>query len=103
MPNTVTSGDGSTIIYTYAADGTKLRTLHKVGSTTTTTDYCGNVIYENGVRKYLLTEEGYVSLSDGIYHYFYCDHLGNVRLVMGNPTSSGGRLRSAMTIILLAV
>ena len=92
LPNKVTFGDGSTITYTYAADGTKLRTLHKVGSTTTTTDYCGNVIYENGVRKYLLTEEGYVSLSDGIYHYFYRDHLGNVRLVMGTPTSSGGQV-----------
>ena len=92
LPNKVTFGDGSTITYTYAADGTKLRTLHKVGSTTTTTDYCGNVIYENGVRKYLLTEEGYVSLSDGIYHYFYRDHLGNVRLVMGSPTGSGGQV-----------
>ena len=51
-----------------------------------------NVIYENGVRKYLLTEEGYVSLSDGIYHYFYRDHLGNVRLVMGSPTGSGGQV-----------
>ena len=50
------------------------------------------MIYENGVRKYLLTEEGYVSLSDGIYHYFYRDHLGNVRLVMGTPTSSGGQV-----------
>ena len=92
LPNKVTFGDGSTITYTYAADGTKLRTLYKVGSTTTTTNYCGSVIYENGVRKYLLTEEGYVSLSDGIYHYFYRDHLGNVRLVMGNPTSSGGQV-----------
>ena len=25
-------------------------------------DYCGNVIYENGVQKLLLTEEGYVTL-----------------------------------------
>ena len=92
LPSKVTFSDGSTIAYTYAADGTKLRTLHKVGSTTTTTDYCGNVIYENGVRKYLLTEEGYVSLNDGIYHYFYKDHLGNVRLVIGNPTNSGGKV-----------
>ena len=92
LPSKVTFSDGSTIAYTYTADGTKLRTLHKVGSTTTTTDYCGNVIYENGVRKYLLTEEGYVSLNDGIYHYFYKDHLGNVRLVIGNPTNSGGQV-----------
>ena len=69
--------DGSTITYTYGADGTKLRTVHKIGSTTTTTDYCGNVIYENGVQKLLLTEEGYVTLSDGKYHYYLKDHQGN--------------------------
>ena len=33
----------------------------KIGSTTTTTDYCGNVIYENGTQKLLLTEEGYIN------------------------------------------
>ncbi len=53
LPNTVTFSDGSTITYIYGADGTKLRTVHKIGSTTTTTDYCGNVIYENGVQKLL--------------------------------------------------
>ena len=70
LPSKVTFGDGSTITYTYAADGTKLRTVHKSGSTTTTTDYCGNVIYENGVQKLLLTEEGYVTLADKKYHYY---------------------------------
>ena len=29
----------------------------------------GNVVYENGVQKLLLTEEGYVTLSDGKYNY----------------------------------
>ncbi len=60
LPNMVTFSDGSTIAYTYGADGTKLKTVHKTGSTTTTTDYCGNVVYENGVQKLLLTDEGYV-------------------------------------------
>ena len=58
LPSKVTFKDGSTITYLYAADGTKLRTVHKIGSTTTTTDYCGNVVYENGTQKLLLTEEG---------------------------------------------
>ena len=31
----VTFSDGSTIAYTYGADGTKLKTVHKTGSTTT--------------------------------------------------------------------
>ena len=82
LPNTVTFSDGSTITYIYGADGTKLRTVHKIGSTTTTTDYCGNVIYENGVQKLLLTEEGYVTLSDSKYHYYLKDHQGNNRVVI---------------------
>ena len=82
LPSAVTFSDGSTIAYTYGADGTKLKTVHKTGSTTTTTDYCGNVVYENGVQKLLLTEEGYVTLSDGKYHYYLKDHQGNNRVVI---------------------
>ena len=82
LPNTVTFSDGSTITYIYGADGTKLRTVHKIGTTTTTTDYCGNVVYENGVQKLLLTEEGYVTLSDNKYHYYLKDHQGNHRVVI---------------------
>ena len=80
LPSTVTFSDGSRISHTYGADGTKLKTVHKTGSTTTTTDYCGNVVYENGVRKLLLTDEGYVTLSDGKYHYYL--HQGNNRVVI---------------------
>ena len=82
LPNMVTFSDGSTIAYTYGADGTKLKTVHKTGSTTTTTDYCGNVVYENDVQKLLLTDEGYVTLSDGKYHYYLKDHQGNNRVVI---------------------
>ena len=82
LPNAVTFSDGSTIAYTYGADGTKLRTVHKIGSVTITTDYCGNVVYENGVQKLLLTEEGYVTLSDSKYHYYLKDHQGNNRVVI---------------------
>ncbi len=45
-------------------------------------DYCGNVIYENGVQKLLLTEEGYVTLADKKYHYYLKDHQGNNRVVV---------------------
>ena len=84
LPSKVTFSDGSTIEYVYAADGTKLRTKHVINGTTTTTDYCGNVIYENGVRKYLLTEEGYVTLADNKYHYYLQDHWGNNRVVVNS-------------------
>ena len=81
LPSQVKFSDGSTITYTYGADGVKLRTVHKIGGVTTTTDYCDNVIYENGTAKQLLTEEGYVSLSDKKYHYYLKDHQGNNRVV----------------------
>ena len=83
LPSTVSFSDGSTITYTYGADGTKLRTVYKIGSTTTTTDYCGNVIYENGTQKLLLTEEGYINLTGTQqYHYYLKDHQGNNRVVI---------------------
>ena len=82
LPSKVTFGNGNTITYLYAADGTKLRTVHKTGSATTTTDYCGSVVYENGSQKYLLTEEGYVTLADSKYHYYLKDHQGNNRVVI---------------------
>ena len=82
LPSKATFTDGSTIEYTYAADGTKLRTKHVINGTTTTTDYCGNVIYENGVQKLLLTEAGYLTLADSKYHYYLQDHQGNNRVVI---------------------
>lgn len=82
LPSVVTFSDGSSITYTYGADGTKLKVVHKIGSTSITTDYCTNVIYENGIPKLLLTGEGYVSLSDNQYHYYLKDHQGNNRVVV---------------------
>ena len=82
LPSKVTFGNGNTITYLYASDGTKLRTVHKIGSAVTTTDYCGNVVYENGSQKLLLTEEGYVTLADNKYHYYLKDHQGNNRVVI---------------------
>ncbi len=40
------------------------------------------MVYENGVQKLLLTEEGYVTLSDSKYHYYLKDHQGNNRVVI---------------------
>ena len=86
MPQQVTFSDGSTITYRYAADGTKLRTVHTISGTTTQKDYCGNVVYENGVQKLLLTEEGYVDLSTStpVYYYYLKDHQGNNRVVINS-------------------
>ena len=40
-----------------------------------------NVIYANGVPVRLMTDVGYIALSDTSYHYFIKDHQGNVRVV----------------------
>ena len=59
LPNVVTFSDGSTITYTYGADGTKLRTVHKIGSTTTLPITAERWSSENGrSQKLLLTERG---------------------------------------------
>ena len=81
LPNQVIFAGGNSVLYEYAADGTKLRTVHKTGATTLTTDYCGNAIYENGVLKMLLNDAGYVSFPDRKVHFYLKDHQGNTRVV----------------------
>ena len=61
---------GNSITYLYTADRRKLRTVHVINGTATTTDYCGNVIYENGTARLLLTEAGYVDLTDNSHHFY---------------------------------
>lgn len=82
LPRWIVFGDGNSISYSYDATGKKLRTTHIMDGVTTTTDYCGNVFYENGVAQMLLFEGGYISLNDDIYHYFIQDHQGNNRVVV---------------------
>ena len=81
LPSRIQFEGGNSISYVYGADGTKLRTTHIIDEVTTTTDYCGSVIYENGIAKTLLTEAGFVSLNDNKYHYYLQDHQGNNRVV----------------------
>ena len=81
LPDRIEFEDGSSISYLYDAAGTKHRVVHSIAGNTTTTDYCGNVIYENGTPKTLLTDAGFVSLNDNKYHYYLQDHQGNNRVV----------------------
>ena len=48
------------------------------------TDYCGNMIYENGRLSKILTDVGYITLANSTptYHYYLQDHLGNNRVVI---------------------
>ena len=67
LPRKVVFAGGDSISYVYAADGRKLRSLSVIRGVTTKTDYCGNVIYENGFRKYLLVDGGYFSGKNTAY------------------------------------
>ena len=85
LPQVVTFSNGNTITYLYTADGRKLRTVHVINGTATTTDYCGSVIYENSTQKLLLTEEGYINLSSPTTYYYYLkDHQGNNRVALSS-------------------
>ena len=78
LPQTLTISNSlgsATNSYTYAADGRKLKAV--IGSKTT--EYCGNVIYENGVLKRILIDGGYIE--GGTYYFYLTDHLGNNRVV----------------------
>ncbi|PXV59424.1 RHS repeat-associated protein [Dysgonomonas alginatilytica] len=92
--------------YTYTATGVKLQVKHLndptlkeqpvLGSTGTdgkmkgpTTDYLGNKIYEDGVLKMILTDNGYIE--SGIYYFYIKDHLGNNRIV---ANASGASVQS---------
>ncbi|WP_163223412.1 RHS repeat domain-containing protein [Bacteroides sp. 214] len=86
--------------YTYAADGRKLKVVHRWDSNrwvtpmigedpldqTKTTEYVGPIVYEkinnaNPVRKRVLFDGGYID-EQGLYTYYLSDHLGNVQLVL---------------------
>lgn len=81
LPSRIEFEGGNSISFLYDANGTKLRTTHLINGVSTTTDYCDNLIYENGIAKTLLVGNGYVSLSDNKYHYFIQDHQGNNRVI----------------------
>ncbi|MFV0327398.1 MAG: RHS repeat-associated core domain-containing protein, partial [Bacteroides xylanisolvens] len=90
--------------YTYIASGHKLKVVQKwnpnysttpvIGSginttlltQTKTTDYVGNIIYENGSLKRILVDGGYYE--GGIYHYYLADHLGNNHVVAKSDGTS---------------
>lgn len=103
LPNCLQFNDGSTINYLYSADGQKCKVIHQtaisnimvpMGSVlplspdqvldSITTEYCGNVIYENDELSKVLTDEGYITFKGNIptYHYYLRDHLGNNRIVV---------------------
>jgi len=102
LPSALQFTEGHTSEYLYDAAGVK-RKVKQVTTTenllvpmgsmlpvpadkvavTTQTDYCGNVIYENGVLSRILVDGGYITMSGTTptYHYYIQDHQGNNRVV----------------------
>ena len=83
LPQQIQYTNGFVVNYGYSADGVKQRVQHP-NSGLPDVVYCGNVIYEGGAQKFLLTEEGYVDLSTStpVYYYYLKDHQGNNRVVI---------------------
>jgi hypothetical protein len=102
LPDIIQFTEGHKNVYSYGADGKKLEvnnyTLHTAinvpqGNISTlpsnpgdytkvTTDYVGNMIYENGTLKEILLPEGY--WQSGTYYYYLKDHLGNNRVTINS-------------------
>ena len=77
------------IEYVYAADGTKLRTIHRPASSSALTDsidYIGNLILKNGQPSMYIFDGGYASFgTNGAvddWHYYIQDYMGNNRMVV---------------------
>lgn len=89
--------------YTYSVSGQKLKAVQRwnpnynsapvIGSDvnissltmSSTTDYIGNIVYENGNLKRILVDGGYYE--SGNYYFYINDHLGNNRIVANAAAS----------------
>ncbi len=102
LPDQIQFTEGHKNLYTYDAAGKKLEAINytvnnivnvPIGTISTlpasssdytklTTDYVGNMIYENGSLKEILLPEGYYQ--GGVYYYYLKDHLGDNRVVINS-------------------
>ena len=85
LPSNISYSSGKSAAYIYDAAGQKLRTSYKASASATAvpTDYCGNMIYENGVLKQILVDGGYMTVTGTPFYFYYLqDHLGSNRVVV---------------------
>ncbi len=70
--------------YVYSAVGKKLSVQYQTGATNTNSQYCDNMIYENGQLRQIQLDQGYITFSGTSpqYHFYLKDHLGNNRMVV---------------------
>lgn len=113
-PKEIQFSNGNKTRYVYLPDGTKLKTTHITAvdgivvplSNTVeladyqiinrdSTEYFGDIIYENGIVRRYIYDGGYVSVayyspsdvSYLSYHHYVKDHLGNIRAVVNDSGS----------------
>jgi RHS repeat-associated protein len=112
LPYFVQFSNGNCLTNEYSVDGMKRRVTHYTAIPNifvpmrqfrelkndeiqhrTTTDYCGNIIYEDGNLKMILTEEGFITMENGapLYHYYVKDYQGNNRMVIKADDHMDGR------------
>lgn len=105
MPMSLQFTNGNTTEYVHSATGEKLKAVHRtavpnisvpVGSTVAldasstlsvdSTTYAGDFVFENGQLSKYLFDGGYATFANGqpVWHYYYRDHLGNVRAVVSH-------------------
>lgn len=87
----ITFDNNRIIRYVYAADGTRLRTVHLQKKNGVwlkdSTDYYGNLLLKNGALDKYLFSDGYLSFSNGTVngcHYYIKDYQGSNRMVVNN-------------------
>nr|WP_163325474.1 DUF6443 domain-containing protein [Draconibacterium mangrovi] len=73
--------------YEYDAEGTKWSKT-AVTSGTSTMEYYGSFIYQDGTLDRVLTSEGYYLVGNSKYHYNLKDHLGSTRMVVSYSGST---------------
>ena len=96
LPQKIVFDHGGEINYLYDAAGIKLKKTVLDGGNATTTDYIGDIVYENNILQFIHTEEGRALTSQAlnpaatdksfVYEYHYKDHLGNLRLSIREGT-----------------
>ena len=91
LPEEILLENNRMIRYLYDAVGAKLRkdVFNEYGTLVDTWDYNGSFVYQNRQLKFVLTDEGKISMDSTVYtyEYFLKDHLGNTRVsfaVAGN-------------------
>lgn len=95
LPCRVAFSGSDEIEFIYDAAGNKLQKKVTASSTTTTTDYVGNVVYQGGDLIYIISSEGRLipSGNDYLYEYHIKDHLGNTRAAFDVDSDGAMNLR----------